>query len=436
MNKRKTISWLYGELPKLEQAGILSPGISVRIRDFYGPAEPENRRSLMFLLLAILGATLIGLGILLLLAHNWDELSRPMRVLLSFLPMLAGQLLVGWTLLKNSSSQAWREGSGLFLTLAIGACISLISQTYHIMGSMSEFLLTWILLGALLIYLLNALSVALLYLAAILCWAGVQYFESRDALFYWPMLLFVLPHFYHSFKAKPNGPRTHLLTWGLCLSLVIAPSLVFSRTTPGIVDIIYGNLLALMLFAGIRIRKVSRFNAFLLTGLSGIVLRGLTMTYNLHWQRLDTFKEFIFDLNKDGLEHVAAFSLLVLSLLVMLSALQRRNWLAVLGGAFPILVAFGVLTHAAGISAEVFMVSFNAYLIILGGLLIFHGLTRDQLLTVNAGMIILCMLIVARFFDTHFSFTVRGVLFILLGCAVLTANLLLARRASHGKEAL
>ena len=82
------------------------------------------------------------------------------------------------------------------------------------------------------------------------------------------------------------------------------------------------------------------------------------------------------------------------------------------------------------------MVSFNAYRIILGGLLIFHGLTRDQLLTVNAGMIILCMLIVARFFDTHFSFTVRGVLFILLGCAVLTANLLLARRASHGKEAL
>jgi uncharacterized membrane protein len=39
-------------------------------------------------LFSILGAALMGSGIILLLAHNWDQLSRVMRTVISFAPLV------------------------------------------------------------------------------------------------------------------------------------------------------------------------------------------------------------------------------------------------------------------------------------------------------------------------------------------------------------
>ena len=102
------------------------------------------------------GALLIGTGIIVILAHNWTQLSRPVRALLSFVPLLTGQALCAWTLLRKRQSLAWREGSTTFLTLAIGASLALISQTYQISGSFSRLLLAWTLLALPLAYLFSS----------------------------------------------------------------------------------------------------------------------------------------------------------------------------------------------------------------------------------------------------------------------------------------
>ena len=54
--------------------------------------------------------------------------------------------------------------------------------------------------------------------------------------------------------------------------------------------------------------------------------------------------------------------------------------------------------------------------------------------TVNAGMIILGALIVARFFDVDMGFVVRGIAFILLGIGFLATNLILMKRAKGGAQ--
>ena len=41
----------------------------------------------------ILGAVLIGGGIILLLAHNWEQLGRPARVAVAFAPLVLSQAL-------------------------------------------------------------------------------------------------------------------------------------------------------------------------------------------------------------------------------------------------------------------------------------------------------------------------------------------------------
>ncbi len=52
----------------------------------------------------MLGSTLVGAGIVLLTAHNWDELSRPIRSIVAFLPLLASHSLVVFVLARRRSA--------------------------------------------------------------------------------------------------------------------------------------------------------------------------------------------------------------------------------------------------------------------------------------------------------------------------------------------
>ena len=250
MNRNKAIQWLYGELPALESSGVLTSESAQRLHDYYGPVTIRSRRQTAMLLLAILGALLIGLGIILLLAHNWNNLPRSARTLLSFAPLVAGQALAGWTLLRRTNSPAWREGSGLFLTLAIGASISLVSQTYHIPGDMTAFLLTWVVLAAPLIYLIRATTVALLYLAGITWWIGAARFEGGPTLVFWPLAAFFAPYVWMVHKENPGGPRMRLLSWAICAAAPIALGLVLERHTPGLWILAYSGVFSALLLLG------------------------------------------------------------------------------------------------------------------------------------------------------------------------------------------
>src|SRR3954469_7771767 len=110
------------ELELLEKEGVISPEVAGNIRAYYQAksANPHNR---LFVVFAILGAILVGLGIILIIAHNWDELTRPVKVFFAFLPLVAGQLFCGFTLLKRSNDQGWKEGSSVFLFFSVGASI-------------------------------------------------------------------------------------------------------------------------------------------------------------------------------------------------------------------------------------------------------------------------------------------------------------------------
>ena len=111
MNRQQGIQWLYGEIPTLLSEGVLSTETATRLQQYYGTVQVRSRRALLLLVGSIFGAILLGLGVILLFAHNWQALSRPVRTVLAFLPLLAGQLLTGWAMQYRAASAAWRKGA-------------------------------------------------------------------------------------------------------------------------------------------------------------------------------------------------------------------------------------------------------------------------------------------------------------------------------------
>jgi len=64
--------WITQVLPELVREGLITADQAERIRARYA-ADPQRSGNRMLLVFAILGSLLVGLGIILIIAHNWDE---------------------------------------------------------------------------------------------------------------------------------------------------------------------------------------------------------------------------------------------------------------------------------------------------------------------------------------------------------------------------
>ena len=192
---------LASQLEELIDAGIISAETGTAIEHYLNQKKlNQGNQNRLMIAFGIMGATLIGLGIILIIAHNWDDLSRPIKTMFAFLPLVTGQGLGVYVLLKKNESSAWREGIAVFIFFAVAASIAMVSQIYNIPGDMASFLLTWMLLSLPLFYLLQSSITGLLYLIGITAYAMAEgYFESgHDPVWlFWGMLMALMPYYYH-----------------------------------------------------------------------------------------------------------------------------------------------------------------------------------------------------------------------------------------------
>jgi uncharacterized membrane protein len=186
---------LLKDLTELINAKVISDETAEKIRDYYS-VKQMNGQSRQQLALGILGSVLVGLGIILIIAHNWDDLTPGSKTLLAFLPLLLGQFAGGYVLLKLPGNYTWRESVAAFLFFSVGACLVLISQVYNIPGDLDSFLLTWMLLVLPIIYVFKASAISIFYQIGITCYAClVGYGNSFSSGFtmYWLCLLLIIP---------------------------------------------------------------------------------------------------------------------------------------------------------------------------------------------------------------------------------------------------
>ncbi|MEZ4484556.1 MAG: DUF2157 domain-containing protein [Syntrophotaleaceae bacterium] len=428
MSKKDHIAWLYREVPELVRSRVLDEASAERLREYYGPESQHRRRSLGLVICAALGALLIGLGIILLLAHNWTELSRFQRTLLSFAPLALGQALAGWVWFQRRSSLAWCEGAATFLFLAIGASIALVGQTYHISGDLPRFILVWMLLGLPLVYLFRAVLPALLYLSGVTWWCVLGTHDNLPVLFFWLLAALPLPFWWQLVRAGQRRLAAAWLAWVLALSLALGLGFSVHNVFEDFWAPLYlGLFAAYFLLAGQWSAAPAVGRPFRVVGSWGTVALMLLLTIKDVWRELpdDSMLRVAKGAWHDSLL-LTVLLLLVIALLIR--TFIRGRWQDGLFGLAAPLVVLQLLAGPRLFPLGLNLLIGNLYLLLLGSLVLKDGLASGQLPRLNAGLGILSALIAVRFFDSQLPFTVRGLLFILIGCAFLAANLLVKRR--------
>jgi len=157
--------WLLKQLPELRSKEILDEDAIDRLREYYGlnglPVV-QNGLSKMTMILSAIGGLLVGGGIIMMFAHNWDNFGRNTRVLLALLPLIASQIFVFLALFPKQRGTAWREASAAFMFCTVPASIAIVGQAYHISDDAQAFQTLWFILILPFVYLLRATLTAIL----------------------------------------------------------------------------------------------------------------------------------------------------------------------------------------------------------------------------------------------------------------------------------
>jgi hypothetical protein len=428
MSKKDCVAWLYRELPELVRSRVLDEAAADQLRNHYGPAPEQRRRSLGLVICAALGALLVGLGVILLLAHNWTDLSRSQRTLLSFAPLLLGQVLAGWSWFKRRSSLAWCEGTATFLLLAVGASIALVGQTYHISGDLPRFVLVWMLLGLPLIYLFGAALPALLYWPGMTWWCAIGAHDNLPVMFYWLLVALPLPFWWGLVREGRRKLAAGWLSWVLALCLPVALGCSSHAALEHLWAPLYLSLFAVFfLLAGQWSFPAVVSRPFRLIGSWGTTGLMLLLTLKDVWRELP--RHYLLEAGRSVWPEYLLLAVLLLAALgLLVRSLVSRCWLDSLFGLAAPLVILQLLAGPQLLPPDLSLVIGNLYLLLLGGAVLRAGLHTGALPRINAGLGIISALIAVRFFDSQLSFTVRGLLFIIIGCAFLVVNLLVKRR--------
>lgn len=411
------------DIPELIKAGIITPETAEQIQQYYkGKSGSSSNR--LFIAFGILGAILVGLGIILIIAHNWDELSRSTKTILAFLPLVAAQAICAFVLLKKSDNKAWIESATTFLFFAVGACISLISQIYNIPGNLSSFLLIWMLLCLPLIYVMKSSAVALLYIVGITYYAvEASYFSypTTDSYLYWGLLLAVLPQYYFLFR---NHPKSNFLTvenWLIPLSITIVLGTLASGAS-SLMYVAYFSLFGLIYTIGNNAffkDKGLRNNSYKVIGTLGTLILLFINSFEGFWRDI-ILEQYVFGNWLTTTEFWVALGISLLALVYLYE--QQKNKplreLPILSPIFPIFIIIFII----GLFSSFAVVLINIVILTISIMTIIEGAKKEHLGILNFGLSIITLWIIIRFLNTDLSFVIRGLLLMAIGIGFFTAN--------------
>lgn len=422
--KAKHARWLLAELPAWEAEGLLSPGQAEALRLRYVPAA--GGRNWATTLFFIAGLLVAGLGIVLILAHNWEELSRPLRAALALAPFLPALGLGYFALWKRPESPLFREGAGALLATAVAASIALVGQTYQFPGDEWSYLRTCLILIIPSAYVLRSAAAAV---AAFLCLIAMTSTLSPGQghhLQFYLLLAATLGYLFLVSRTNRHGAQAAVLSWAAALCLAF--------TLNAVVGPYRARLTSTFLFAAMVCLGRTRFSGapdfwrrgFEIVGGCGIVL-GMLIFDSIGGKPLDW--STVLRLSPADMWSVGtAGALLALAVLLWLDGLRAHDAVAGLfGAAWLAEIAAQTIWSSSGDQDWVIVIH-SIYHLVLGAGLVWTGTRAHSLGRVNVGSLILIILVLFRFFDQDFSFVARGVAFLAAGAGFILLHLWARRR--------
>jgi uncharacterized membrane protein len=407
-------------LSELIEAKVISIETAHQITSYYEQRQSKGNK--LVIVFGILGALLVGSGIILIIAHNWDSLGKVARLSLGLSPLLIAQALSVYAFQKKPESKAWMEISSVLVFFAIATAISVVGQVYNLHSNFGRFLLVWIILSLPMVYTHRSSLVSILVWCVATwyaCQVSYNFSDVRIAPWYWVMVAALGPHYFGLIVKSPKSNFTYFHHWVVVGSLSITLAM-FMREAEELMVLAYVTLGSIFVLVGQlkpfqNIRLIA--NAYLVVGSLGIVSLLLFLSFDWYWE--DAFRHAEDWLMSSEMMLSGVLSAIAVALIVLVKSYKHVGLINAKSFAF---IAFIFLLMIGLSSPNLAQFLTNFLILALGVFTIRDGAINHRLGILNYGLLIVTALIICRFFDTDLSFVMRGILFVVVGAGFFVAN--------------
>ena len=398
------------ELDELTAAEVISPEVAERIRLYAQQRTQSNSSHRLLTVFGALGAILIALGIIVLLAHNWDELPRWIKTFISFLPLLIGQAACGYLLFYKGLTSWWGEAAAVFTSLAIGAAIAMVHQVYNLPeSSFASFLTLWLLLALPTLYLMRSRATAILYYIGIgaLCILGYREWTT----YYTSLTTFalILPFYIWHIRYKANSAITYAFHWLTVVFSGIALFILSANIRDDGAILWFVLLSAIYLMIGKYLQTSIYYNAYKVAALLCIPICFF----------IEDFPSF----NNYTLYTTIVIVLFYFLLIAKYYYIDKKEKALDLVLVFPLLYILSIYL--------VRLYLYDLVILAFGAYYIWKGFKSERSLVVNYGLSVISVEIAIRFFDSYYPFIIKGIVFILLGIGFFVANYFILKQKKN-----
>lgn len=403
MNK-KDLKFLNSKLLELVDNDIITTAQCDAAQNYFVGKKDNKSLPTIF---AALGVFLIALAIITLFAMNWNDIAKPIKVIIAFIPItITGILLHKYLITDNKKLQLY---TSIFAPVSILATNSLISQIFHIQTEIFELFFTSLLMFMPITFILfNKLALGV-YCCGTAFYSMIAinaYGTEGEALI--RCFILALPLLVSNFMLYTKDKEDHrnILMWVTNVFLVTL--LVFYKELINPESI----LIYLYMIYFLTQTLFSRKNILNLT------LNFIFMCYLLLSCTTAEMLEFAEEITPQ----IDTLILTALTgLFIYLSSAYKHP-------KEYFIFVFIMLTQFTGLPKEVLFVLINLLVVALGLYKIILGNKKGLPKEIKQGLTLILILIAFRFISADLSFGTKSIIFLLAGIAFLLGGKVIKKR--------
>ncbi len=388
MDKELVNKWLKEKVINAAQARKMLADIEIY--------KKESHSNKFIIAISTIGAILLGVGAILFIASNWQELSNIAKTLI-LIGSTAMSYYLGY-LLKYQKHNLPKVGASLLFlgALLFGATVILISQIYNLNANSHILVLIW-LIGILpLVYALGSAPIAGLASILFYLWVGLFFSMQRDWWFF-------------SFLGR------------FSIILFIAASVMLFAI--GGLHYLLPQLKSIARVYRIASLKVLMVSLFLTT---------------FDWfSKVNNYSSEWFNSTKDQiLMGLVLFSIVAILVTVINWFFNMSNHLSNYEGPLSIgIMGLALIFFFYPSETNIYVLMFNLLFAGIAILFLYLGYGREDISLVNLGMFWLAVFIIAKYFDWFWELLEKSTFFLVGGVILVLGSILLEKKRRQIKSA-
>ena len=437
------IKKLFKEISTWVEEGIIEPNQADKIKDRYSRQLEYNR---LVSSIFILGSILIGAGIILFIASNWQHLGKLVKIGLVF-SFVLGFNLLGYHFRFEKSNHPKLGEPLLFLgAISFGAGIWLIAQIFQIQYNYANGFLFWIIGILPVIFLLRSKSVLVLTSLLLPVWLSVFIANNLSNPVY-PFFLLLAIIIYLVYRERQ---KASLFISIIGVSIWLTHYLYLQQ--PAITDyfsinmqLLYGNLFIaygfILYFLGMLHRR-GKFGGF------SIIYKALAMLFIFINNYSLTFAHHYAELFHPGKAQEVVYlplAFLIIYALYLLSGIIISKHLfksrnseekKEAGIIFPFLILQIILMHFGPLGENFVSISYNILFFaeIIAFLYLGYLLRQESIFRLSLGAFALNTL--TRYFDTFWKIFPRSIFFIIGGLILIFGGMYMEKKRKSVEKSM